>query len=139
MVTVTEVKEMPNAAHLSEWSAKEWETADGKTLIRRSENVWSLSSNSEILMIVGVYKPAVTSVAEVWMLLCSGFNKQLKSNICAVNEYFAELCAIYPHLQVKVEESYGAGRRFAEYMGFRFMERVQMSDGKFYLVYEVRK
>jgi len=136
---IEEVTELPRALPLKEWSQREYSQPDGPVIVRKSAHTWTLLENGEILLILGVYEPTFMTVPEVWLLMCHGFNKQLRRNLIYIKSRFGELLDLYPRLEVKVDSNYLAGLKFARHMGFRQIAEVKMNDGRDYIIFEVRR
>lgn len=139
-LTIIEGTKVSSELALTAWSRKEWDSGDGHILIRRSEKVWSLTENGITLLIVGLYKPTLTNIPELWLIMCEGFSKQLRRNIRVIHAYFDEILLKYPRIEVRLDAGFVAGLKFAQFMDFRFVEKAASTgDGRTYLIYEVRK
>lgn len=134
MLKVLEEIDVSRALPLTDWSQKEWNTNDGKTVIRRSKVVRSLTEDGELLLIAGITHTSLTSVPELWLLMCKGYCKQLRRNSKHVKLLLAQLLVEYPRLEVRVDMNFVAGMKFARFMGF--MQIAEFPSG--YAVFEVR-
>lgn len=139
MAQIDEVNELPSVMPLADWSQEEWNKGGGNVLVRRSEHVWSMTDDGELLMAAGIIRPSFMSVPEIWVLLCRDFNKRLLRNVRLAKEYFELILAVYPRVMVRVDAEYTKGRRFIEAMGFTELQSQTLSDGRDYIVCEVRR
>lgn len=119
MLKVTEEVDVSRAVPLTDWSQREWDTNDGKTLIRRSRWVRSLTQDDRILLIAGVKRDTLTAIPELWLIMSQGFCKNLRRNVKYVRLLLDELVVEYPRLEVRVDKSFEAGMKFARFMGFK--------------------
>lgn len=139
MLLVDRVTNLPDNLLLTEYSEEELKTSSGNdviTLVHKSPHVWTVSDAEEIIMVVGVYAPSFVGPAELWMLMCRGFSRNLRFNLEAVREKVSELLILYPNVRVRVDSKFPAGRKFAEFMGFREISRTSWKDRE-YILYEV--
>lgn len=118
MLKVSEEIDLSRALPLTDWSQKEWDTVDGKMVIRRSKVVRSFTADGELLLIAGITHTTLTSIPELWIIMCKGFCKQLKRNIKYIREVLAQFLKEYPRIQVRVDMNFTAGMKFARFMGF---------------------
>lgn len=135
MLKVTEEIDVSRALPLTDWSQREWDTNDGKMVIRRSKNVRSLLEDGELLLIAGISHNSFTSVPELWILMCKGFCKQLRRNVKYVRMLLDQLLAEYPRLEVRVNKDFAAGMKFARFMGFKEIDEFPLGIA----IFEVRK
>lgn len=134
---------MPKALHLTSHARADYESVPkfvSQLLVRQSAQTWTLIKGNHTLMVVGVLRPALVGQRpELWMLLCEEFKRDLKTNLMLVHDKVADLLELYPNVYVRIDSQFGAGRKFAKFMGFVPVnippERV---NGREYLTYEVR-
>ena len=135
---VRAIKEFPADLNLLDWAVGEFAStseAERTTLLQKSE-AWVLE-NGEPVMVVGVRRASLIGEAELWMLLCRTFCKNLKTNLREVRELMPLLRAKYPQVQVKIDDGFPAGRKFAEHFGFRRVGDTEFRGQPFGL-YEVK-
>lgn len=111
-----------------------------KIFVRRSEHVWVLlDEDYHTLAVAGVIRHSLTSIPELWILLCRDFRLNLNRNLRALKENMVEVLWVdYDHLRVKVDAEAPAGTRLAEFFGFTEFGREE-AGGREYIHLEVRK
>lgn len=140
MLQVKQVANVPEGLALTDYSAAEFNSSAADevlNLVQKSPHVWTLENDEEIIMVVGVYAPSFVGPAELWMLTCRSFSRNLRHNLEEVREKVSELLSLYPNVRVRVDSKFPAGRRFAEFMGFREISRTSWKDRE-YVLYEVK-
>lgn len=140
MLKVTEVeKRMPSAAGLTKWARQDLKSAGTDFTIRRSQHVWSMTSEDQQLLMFGVYAPSLTSIPELWMLMYEGFSKRLKANSSFARDYIEDLLETYPRIQVRVADGNRHSTRFVEFLGFEYKRSVKGFNSRVFLIYEIIK
>jgi hypothetical protein len=140
MLTVEEVKELPRALPLTDWSQREYNVPGSELLVRKSKHVWSITEHGHPILIIGIYEPSfIGTIPELWLLMGEDFRKQLKRNLTFIRGQMDELLSYYPRLETRVDVDFQSGHRFAKAMGFKPIRQRLYSDGRDYVVYEVRR
>lgn len=143
MMSVTEIKELPEDLPLFAWGQKEFDSTPPKErelFVKRSQHVWTLHDGGELLMVVGVYQPnLVGDPPELWVLLCRNFKNNFRRNLLMVRDKMEELLELYPRVMVQVDAEFPAGNKFAMFMGFTQVRSQRLVNDREYIVYEVTR
>lgn len=92
---------------------------------------WEIRSNGELVLVFGINIGALVGDVSLWMLAGTGLSAKVARRL---KYHMPKLLNRYGRLIVGVDAGFGAGCRFAEFMGFRRKTMIGP-----YVYYEARK
>lgn len=134
------VDELPSNLSLLPWAREEMgrlSEVERRIFFRRTKHAWVVENDAgEALLVAGLQQLTLSSTPVLWVVLCTPFTTNLRSNIRELREKLAELMQDHPRIYVKVDAAAPNGIKFVRAFGFQETQR-ETSAGREYIYCEV--
>jgi len=137
MIQLNRRTEIPNI-RFAEYSFAEYKKAESQiaSIEQISEDIWSLDSNGDPLLVAGIIRPSLLARPRLWFLLALSFMDNTSWHLRLLREMTKELDKRYGTVETSVQADWDVGLRFARFCGFRPTGQLYSFNDVTYMVLE---